>query len=102
MRPSCNASSLSLRLISKLFPCPDRVPWVLTAASRQAAEMSKLNETDIQGFVLRGYNLPVARYLLLRFEAASRARKLIGRLLSKVTTGQHWDGGKPPSTMNVA
>ena len=25
--------------------------------------MSKLNETDIQGFVLRGYNLPVARYL---------------------------------------
>jgi hypothetical protein len=38
--------------------------------------MSKLNETDIQGFVLRGYNLPVARYLFLRFEDALRARKL--------------------------
>jgi Dyp-type peroxidase family len=64
--------------------------------------MSKLNETDIQGFVLRGYNLPVARYLLLRFEDALRARKLIGRLLSLVTTGQRWAGGKPESTMNIA
>ena len=64
--------------------------------------MSKLNETDIQGFVLRGYNLPVARYLFLRFEDALRARKLIGRLLSVVTTGQRWDGGKPQSTMNIA
>ena len=64
--------------------------------------MSKLNETDIQGFVLRGYNLPVARYLLLRFEAAWRARKLIGRLLSQVTTGQRWDGTKPQSTVNIA
>lgn len=64
--------------------------------------MSKLNDTDIQGFVLRGYNLPVARYLFLRFEDALRARRLIGRLLSVVTTGQRWDGGKPQSTMNIA
>jgi Dyp-type peroxidase family len=64
--------------------------------------MSKLNETDIQGFVLRGYNLPVARYLFLRFDDALRARKLIGRLLGVVTTGQRWDGGKPQSTMNIA
>ncbi len=52
--------------------------------------MSRLNATDIQGFVLRGYNMPVARYLFLRFEDAARARKLIGRLLSEITTGQHW------------
>ena len=64
--------------------------------------MSKLNETDIQGFVLRGYNLPVARYLFLHFESATRARSLIGRLLSQVTTGQRWDGGKPQSTVNIA
>ena len=32
--------------------------------------MSKLNETDIQGFVLRGYNMPFARYLFLHFEDA--------------------------------
>ncbi|MGA2849439.1 MAG: dyp-type peroxidase [Terracidiphilus sp.] len=64
--------------------------------------MSKLNETDIQGFVLRGYNMPVARYVFLRFEDAHRARKLIGQLLGLITTGQRWDGGKPQSTINIA
>ena len=64
--------------------------------------MSKLNATDIQGFVLRGYNLPFGRYLFLRFEDARRARTLIARLLSHVTTGQRWDGAKPSSTMNIA
>ncbi len=64
--------------------------------------MSKLNETDIQGFVLRGYNLPFARYLFLHFENATRTRGLIGRLLNLVTTGQRWDGGKPQSTVNLA
>jgi Dyp-type peroxidase family len=64
--------------------------------------MSKLNETDIQGFVLRGYNLPLARYIFLHFEDATRARGLMGRLLHEVTTGQRWDGGKPESTVNIA
>jgi Dyp-type peroxidase family len=64
--------------------------------------MSKLNATDIQGFVLRGYNLPVARHLFLHFEDAKRARNLIARLLGQVTTGQTWDGSKPQSTMNIA
>jgi Dyp-type peroxidase family len=64
--------------------------------------MSKLNETDIQGFVLRGYNLPFARYIFMRFEDAARARALIGRMLPSITTGQHWDSGKPQSTVNIA
>jgi Dyp-type peroxidase family len=64
--------------------------------------MSKLNATDIQGFVLRGYNLPVGHYLFLRFEDVKRARNLISRLLNHVTTGQRWDGAKPQSTMNIA
>ena len=64
--------------------------------------MSKLNETDIQGFTLRGYNLPVARYLFLEFTDAARARALIRRLLGEITTGQQWDGGKPESTVNIA
>ncbi len=34
-------------------------PWDRIARSRRVVAMSKLNETDIQGFVLRGYNLPV-------------------------------------------
>ena len=64
--------------------------------------MSKLNSTDIQGFVLRGYNLPVARYFFLHFEDATRGRRLVGRLLREITTGQRWDGAKPDSTMNIA
>ena len=66
------------------------------------ATMSKLNETDIQGFVLRGYNLPYARYVFLHLTAAASARALIGRLLPLITTGQRWDGGKPASTVNLA
>jgi Dyp-type peroxidase family len=66
------------------------------------AAMSKLNETDIQGFVLRGYNMPYARYVFLHFENAEKARALIGRLLGSITTGQRWDGGKPQSTVNIA
>lgn len=64
--------------------------------------MSKLNSTDIQGFVLRGYNLPVARYFFLHFEDAAGGRSLVGRLLCEVTTGQRWDGAKPDSTLNIA
>jgi Dyp-type peroxidase family len=63
--------------------------------------MSKLNASDIQGFVLRGYNLPVARYLFLRLEDAKRARDLVHHLLSQITTGQRWDGGKPQTTLNI-
>ncbi len=65
--------------------------------------MSKLNETDIQGFVLRGYNLPVARYLFLRFEgrcACAQANRPVAP--AEITTGQRWDGGKPESTVNIA
>ncbi|HEY2468806.1 MAG TPA: Dyp-type peroxidase [Terracidiphilus sp.] len=64
--------------------------------------MSKLNATDIQGLVLRGYNLPSACYLFVHFEDATRARNLIGSLLGEITTGQKWDGGKPQSTVNIA
>jgi Dyp-type peroxidase family len=63
--------------------------------------MSKLNATDIQGFVLRGYNLSVARYLFLRLEDAERGRTLVSRLLNQITTGQRWDGGKPQNTLNI-
>lgn len=64
--------------------------------------MSKLNATDIQGFVLRGYNLPLARYVFLHLSGAEKGRQLIGRVLGKITTGQRWDQGKPQSTLNIA
>jgi Dyp-type peroxidase family len=64
--------------------------------------MSRLNETDIQGFVLRGYNMPFARYLFLHFDDATKACQWIGQLLHRITTGQRWDNGKPQSTLNIA
>jgi len=65
--------------------------------------MSRLNAADIQGFVLRGYSLPLARYVFLHFEDPKRARKLIHLLLGVITTGQRWDQGrKPQSTVNIA
>ena len=63
--------------------------------------MSKLNASDIQGFALRGYNMPFARFCFLHFADAHRARTLIARLLPFVTTGQLWDK-KPQSTLNLA
>lgn len=64
--------------------------------------MSKLNASDLQGFALRGYNMPYARYCFLHFEDAEQARLLLLRLLKVVTTGQLWDQGKPDSTVNLA
>ena len=53
--------------------------------------MSKLNASDIQGFALRGYNMPFARYLFLRITNPEKGRWLLSRLLPLVTTGQLWD-----------
>lgn len=74
--------------------------------------MSKLNATDIQGFTLRGYNLPVGRYLFLQFASAvplpesktprTPTQAFIAALLPKLTTGQRWDNGKPDATLNIA
>lgn len=63
--------------------------------------MSKLNASDIQGFAIRGYNMPFARYCFLRFTGAEAGRALLAKLLPVVTTGQLWDE-KPQSTVNLA
>jgi Dyp-type peroxidase family len=63
--------------------------------------MSKLNATDIQGFVLRGYTFRVARYLFLEI-SAEHGRKFVGRLVDQITTGEGWDQGKPRTTVNIA
>jgi Dyp-type peroxidase family len=64
--------------------------------------MSKLDATDIQGFVLRGYGLPFARYMFLEIVDAPRGQAFIGQLLDRITTGEHWDAGKPEWTLNIA
>jgi Dyp-type peroxidase family len=64
--------------------------------------MSKLDATDIQGFVLRGYVFPFARFLFLHIPAAENGRKFVLELAGKVTTGQLWDNQKPRTTLNIA
>ena len=64
--------------------------------------MSKLNETDVQGFVLRGYNMPFGRYVFLEVLNAQASRTFVDQLLPYITTGEHWDEGKPQSTINIA
>jgi Dyp-type peroxidase family len=64
--------------------------------------VSKLDATDIQGFTLRGYTYPFARYLFLRIIEARKAQHCIGRYIAYVTTGERWDAGKPETTVNVA
>ncbi len=63
--------------------------------------MSKLNASDIQGFAIRGYNMPFARYCFLRFTDAKPARALLKELLHVVTTGQIWDE-KPLGAVTLA
>src|SRR5262249_42791978 len=58
--------------------------------------------TDIQGFALRGYTFPVARYIFLKVLDAEKARACIFQYIDYVTTGECWDEGKPESTVNVA
>jgi Dyp-type peroxidase family len=64
--------------------------------------MSNLDATDIQGFVLRGYALPFARYMFLEILDAEHGRSFISRILGQITTGEHWDAGKPEWTLNIA
>jgi Dyp-type peroxidase family len=63
--------------------------------------MSKLDPTDIQGFVLRGYTFPFARFLFLNISSAENGRKFILELAGKVTTGELWDEHKPRTTLNI-
>jgi Dyp-type peroxidase family len=65
--------------------------------------MSKIDVSDIQGFSLKGYNFPLARYLLLELLEARAAREFVGLLLPDITTGERWDiNKKPMTTVNVA
>jgi deferrochelatase/peroxidase EfeB len=64
---------------------------------------SALGLDDIQGFILRGYRMPMVRHFLLTVGNPSNARKLLGRLVSgdessapQVTTAQDWHVGFAP------
>ena len=64
---------------------------------------SPLDLADIQGFILRGYRMPMVRHFLLTVGVPGEARKLLGRLINgdesdtpQITTAQDWHVGFEP------
>src|SRR6266851_1472173 len=69
----------------------------------RSASGSALDLGDIQGFILRGYKMPMVRHFLLSVITPAEARKLVGRLVSgdesdapQVTTAEDWHVGFSP------
>ena len=58
---------------------------------------TRLDLVDIQGFILRGYRMPMVRHFLLTVGDPTEARKLLARLVSgnesdapQITTAEDW------------
>ena len=71
--------------------------------SGDAAERAALDLADIQGFVLRGYRMPMVRHFLLTVGTPAQARRQLGRLVSgdesdapQITTAEDWHVGFAP------
>jgi hypothetical protein len=69
----------------------------------EASHPAALKLDDIQGFILRGYRMPMVRHLLLKVRTPATARRLFGRLVSgdesdapQITTAQNWHVGFEP------
>ena len=64
---------------------------------------SALDLADIQGFVLRGYRMPLVRHFLLAVRTPAEARRQLGRLVSgdesdapQITAADEWHVGFAP------
>jgi len=64
---------------------------------------STLDLADIQGFILRGYRMPMVRHFLLTVNIPAQARKMLDRLVSgsetdapQITTAEDWHVGFAP------
>jgi deferrochelatase/peroxidase EfeB len=74
-----------------------------TDGSGGSHKKSILDLADIQGFILRGYRMPMVRHFLLTVVAPAQARKVLGRLVSgnesdapQITTAVDWHVGFAP------
>src|SRR5207302_672752 len=66
----------------------------------RSAKTATLDLDDIQGFILRGYRMPMVRHFLLTVGVPAEARKLLGRFVSgdesdapQITTAEEWQVG---------
>ena len=71
-----------------------------TDGGSATAEESALDLADIQGFILRGYRMPMVRHFLLTVGTPAQARRQLGRLVSgdesdvpQITTAEDWHVG---------
>jgi hypothetical protein len=67
------------------------------------ARPGSLDLGDIQGFVVRGYRMPLVRHFSLTVTNAASARGLLGRLINgdesnapQITTAEDWHVGFEP------
>jgi len=93
--PGKEGGGLFHRLFGHHTPGPDSHSVVATKSS--------LNLDDIQGFILRGYRMPMVRHFLLTVGVPAEARKVLGRLVSgdeanapQITTAEDWHVGFEP------
>jgi Dyp-type peroxidase family len=63
--------------------------------------MGKLDTTDIQGNILRGYGFDHAEHLFARLDEPAKAREFLSALGLEITR-EHGESGKPQTTLNVA
>ncbi|MFZ0296561.1 MAG: hypothetical protein WAL52_23315 [Candidatus Sulfotelmatobacter sp.] len=99
----------------KVLAAPTKERWTLhrlfkpggneiaESDNRARKSPSALDLGDIQGFILRGYRMPMVRHLLLTVEVPAEARRLLGRLVSgeesdapQITTAEDWHVGFAP------
>ena len=71
-------------------------------------DKSALDLADIQGFILRGYRMPMVRHFLLAVATPAHARRQLGRLVSgdesdapQFTTAEDWHVGFAPGPKTI-
>ena len=74
-----------------------------TEGDSRTMDKSALDLADIQGFILRGYRMPMVRHFLLAVATPAHARRQLGRLVSgdesdapQITTAEDWHVGFAP------
>ena len=74
-----------------------------TGGGSVAAEKAAFDLADIQGFILRGYRMPMVRHFLFTVGTPAQARRQLGRLVSgdesdvpQITTAEDWHVGFAP------
>ena len=76
---------------------------LLHRSEHRTSALAALNLDDIQGFVVRGYRMPMVRHFLLKVRVPAAARRALGRLVGgdeadapQITTAQNWHVGFEP------